>query len=55
VKRVTVGWYFWAFGGIAFGTLKNYEALYKNRQKKLHPKPSTPAQIPSSILPSPPH
>ena len=55
VKRVTVGWYFWAFGGIAFGTLKSYKTLYQNRQKKLHSKPHTPAQIPNSIPPNLPH
>ena len=55
VKRVTVGWYFWVFGGIAFGTLKNYKTLYKNRQKKLNSKLNTPVQIPPSALPNPPH
>jgi len=34
VKRVTIGWMFWIFAGIAYGTLKHYHLRAKANQKK---------------------
>lgn len=34
VKRVTVGWYFWCFGGLVFGMLRGYSEKYQRALKE---------------------